>query len=253
MLKKTWIVGNDGKRYLLKGSFKQGELEPFNEVLAKMICDVIKLNCVSYTIKPFNKIALSQCECFINKNTELISAYAILKYNNIDMTSNTIYESYTKLLEDNGISEVKTKLQKMFILDYLIVNQDRHLGNFGIIRNVETLDWVDIAPNFDSGQSMYSQSELYEMNFEDASGCFFGRKKMDFELILDKVLNDINFEVDFNALKKVPEKWMTILKTYQHISLISDEKIKFLIKGLNTRISKLKKDFKNKKEISHYI
>lgn len=31
----------------------------------------------------------------------------------------------------------------MFILDYLIVNQGRHLGNFGIIRDVEIIKVVE--------------------------------------------------------------------------------------------------------------
>ena len=32
----------------------------------------------------------------------------------------------------------------MFILDYLILNEDRHLNNFGIIRNINNLNWIDI-------------------------------------------------------------------------------------------------------------
>ena len=30
----------------------------------------------------------------------------------------------------------RLKLENMFILDYLILNEDRHLNNFGIIRDV---------------------------------------------------------------------------------------------------------------------
>ncbi len=52
----------------------------------------------------------------------------------------------------------------MFILDYLILNEDRHLNNFGIIRNVNNLNWIDIAPIFDNGQSLnildYNEEEL---------------------------------------------------------------------------------------------
>ena len=42
----------------------------------------------------------------------------------------------------------------MFVVDYLTMNVDRHLKNFGIIRNVETLKWERVTPIFDTGQSM---------------------------------------------------------------------------------------------------
>ena len=42
-------------------------------------------------------------------------------------------------------------------LDFLIMNEDRHLNNFGIIRDVNTLKWLDMAPIFDNGQSLNIQ------------------------------------------------------------------------------------------------
>ncbi len=38
MLKKAWII-EDNVRYLLKGGYKNEILQPFNEVLASMICE----------------------------------------------------------------------------------------------------------------------------------------------------------------------------------------------------------------------
>ncbi len=35
----------------------------------------------------------------------------------------------------------------MIVLDYLIANEDRHLNNFGVIRNAETLEWLGFAPS----------------------------------------------------------------------------------------------------------
>ena len=42
----------------------------------------------------------------------------------------------------------------MILLDYLIMNVDRHLNNLGIIRDVNTLRWLRVAPIFDSGEAM---------------------------------------------------------------------------------------------------
>lgn len=139
-LKKTLIIENN-KRYLLKGGYKNELMQPFNEVLASMICERLGFNHIKYTIEVINEKVVSKCECFINTDTELIPAHQILY--EIQKKEN-VYEEYIKILENKGINNVREKLENMFILDYLILNEDRHLNNFGIIRNVNNLNWIDI-------------------------------------------------------------------------------------------------------------
>jgi len=43
----------------------------------------------------------------------------------------------------------------MIVVDYLIANEDRHWGNFGAVRNAETLEWQGLAPVFDCGNSFW--------------------------------------------------------------------------------------------------
>lgn len=250
MLKKAWIVGEDKQRYLLKNSFRRKGLEPLNEVLSGMVAEVIGLEYVPYTVEVMNKILLSKCKCFIDKDTEFISAYAILREfsKNKDVDPTLEMNGYINELKTKGITNVEEKLSKMFILDYLIANQDRHLGNFGVIRNVNSLEWVNVAPNFDSGQSMCSQKEIYEMNFESVNGCFFSNKNMDFEKILKYAFYLYpKIKINFEALEQIPLKWKNELLKYQYITLISDEKIDILISGLKLRILKLKKHFDEEK------
>ena len=45
----------------------------------------------------------------------------------------------------------------MLTIDYLIANTDRHLNNFGAIRNADTLEWIGMAPIFDSGTSLWCE------------------------------------------------------------------------------------------------
>ena len=127
----------------------------------------------------------------------------------------------------------------MYVLDYLIVNKDRHLGNFGVIRDVSTLDWVDIAPVFDSGQAMYSQSKIYEYNFHSATGTFFNDKECDFETILNVVLKDVEIQINESELLKIADEWKMILKSYIHLTSMLDEKIDALYEGFLLRIQKL--------------
>ncbi len=42
----------------------------------------------------------------------------------------------------------------MLVFDYIIGNTDRHLNNFGIIRDASTLEWKCFAPLYDNGTSM---------------------------------------------------------------------------------------------------
>lgn len=56
----------------------------------------------------------------------------------------------------------------MIILDFIMANEDRHLGNFGVIRDVESLQWVAICPIFDTGRSLnnkYWLDEIVDMRF----------------------------------------------------------------------------------------
>ena len=42
----------------------------------------------------------------------------------------------------------------MTVMDDIMLNTDRHLGNFGLIRNAETLEWIGPAPIYDTGNSL---------------------------------------------------------------------------------------------------
>ena len=241
MLKKAWVSGENGERYLLKGSYRHSGFEPFCEVLASCICDVLDVSHAVYSINHLGHSIVSQCRCFIDKDTELVTAYAVLKNAGIhfnEESAQSIYQKYIHLLKQHGITTPETDLTKMFILDYLIVNTDRHTGNFGIIRNVNTLDWTCIAPVYDSGQAMYSQNKVFEMNFHSASGTFFHLKNIDFEQILDIVMKN-EITVDKEKLYQVAKEWRKLLLLYQEEAGISQERINACYEGLLYRIHKL--------------
>ncbi|WP_283162783.1 type III toxin-antitoxin system ToxN/AbiQ family toxin [Tannockella kyphosi] len=249
MLKKVWICEN-GERYLLKGSYNEKGLEPFNEVLASMISDVLGLEYVYYCVETCYGSMVSKCACFIDGDTELISAYSVLKNAGIGMVSEldsvAVYSQYKQILLKQGIVSPGRSLVKMFLLDYIILNEDRHLGNFGIIRDVETLEWRCVAPNFDSGQSMNSQKKAYEMDFDHAKGCFFHDKNIDFENILSFIKEDIDFEITFGKLYDVVKEWKKLLKDYQAVSVLNEDIIDTLVKGLQIRIEMLENKLNEK-------
>lgn len=109
MLKKAWII--DKKvRYLLKGGYKNEILQPFNEVLASMICKRLGFDYVPYTIDIYKKIIVSKCPCFITTDTEFVTAFQIS--NGMKRNDNLKdYEDYIQLLEENGIKDARIKLE----------------------------------------------------------------------------------------------------------------------------------------------
>ena len=236
MLKKAWII-EDGTRYLLKSGYKNEILQPFNEVLASMICDRLGFNHVPYTLDVYKDTVVSKCPCFITKDTELITAYQIR--NDMKRHDNTDdYEEYIKKLEENGISNAREKIENMYILDFLIMNEDRHLNNFGIIRDVNTLKWLDVAPIFDNGMALNIQSYDDEELIISGMGRLFYEVKPFDEII--KVVHNIK-RIDVSKLSDIPEEFDKLLHKYQSITKMSDKRIYRLCVLLNRQINKLKK------------
>ena len=233
-LKKTWII-EDGKRYLLKGGYKNEVMQPFNEVLATMICTRLGFKHISYTIDVIGDKIVSKCECFIDSSTELVTAYQIL-HNNCERDK--AYETYVEILEKNGVNNAKEEIENMFILDYIMLNEDRHLNNFGIIRNVENLSWIGTAPIFDTGQSLNILDYNDEEVIINGDGRFF--YNMDkFDAIIEKIQNIKRF--DLSKLDGVCEEFDNLLHKYQHITKMTDRRINKICTLLFSRINKLKK------------
>lgn len=235
MLKKAWVI-EDGIRYLLKSGYKTEVLQPFNEVLASEICKRLGFNHVTYTLDLYKNTVVSKCPCFINKDIELVTAYQVVS----DIWDFNVhsYEKYINKLEEMGINDARREVENMFILDFLIMNEDRHLNNFGIIRAVDTLKWVYVAPIFDNGQSLninyYSEDELYVTG----EGRFFYEVRSFDEII--KVVKDIK-RIDVSKLEGIPEWFDNLLHQYQEFTHISNERINKLCILLNHQINKLKK------------
>jgi len=154
-LKKFWIIDNN-KRYLCKDGSGNIKQEPFNEHIASELAFSLGIDHVEYQLIKHNNITYSRCECMIDTQLEFVNAFSVyLEGNN---TGNR-YNDYINACYKMGLNNAREEVDKMIILDYLISNTDRHVGNFGILRNSETLKWEKIAPLFDNGNSLWYNAE----------------------------------------------------------------------------------------------
>ena len=151
-LKKRWKV-IDGKRCLVKGGSNPFRQQPFNEVIAAGIMKRLSIPHVSYTVTWNQGAPYSICEDFVGRDTELVTAWRIILTKKKD-NSTSVYQHFVNCCEALGVNNIVPFLDRMIVLDYIIANEDRHLNNFGLLRNAETLEWLGAAPIYDSGSSL---------------------------------------------------------------------------------------------------
>ena len=155
-LRKKWKIIN-GKRCLIKSGNTLNNQEPFNEVIATRLYERIlnEEDFVPYWLIEENGIAYSCCETMVSENEELVPAFYIDATKKL-RGSESLYKHYINVCFELGIPDVRTKINKMLVCDYILGNYDRHYRNFGAIRNILDLKWKRIAPIYDSGSSLWA-------------------------------------------------------------------------------------------------
>ena len=163
LLKKWKIV--DGERVLLKAGVGAFNQEPYNEVAATNLHGRLLQpgEFTPYWLFEDGRRVYSACRNLLGPDEELISAWDVIR--SVKQPNNLSDMRFlVKCYTDLGLQEsyVLEQLAKMFACDFVLANRDRHYRNFGIMRNVETLEITRIAPVFDTGSCLWSNAGLLE-------------------------------------------------------------------------------------------
>ena len=230
-LKKRWKI-IDGKRCLVKAGSAPLMLQPFNEVIATVIMEKLNIPHVPYRLLWDDEVPYSVCEDFITRDTELVSAWRVMQATKQD-NSTSVYRHYLNCCEALGIADITHAIDQMIVLDYIIANEDRHLNNFGLVRNAETLEWIGVAPIFDSGSSLgYDKLPAQILSGKDVD-CKPFKKKHEEQLRLVTNYDWINFA----ALENIDED---IRKVFAEAGMYADEnRISAVVSSVKRRISNL--------------
>jgi hypothetical protein len=165
---KFWIINNENRELCKTGS---GDLkqEPFNEVIASKIAERLNIDHINYELEQYNNEIYSKCGCMIDKNMEFVNSFMVFLEGN---NTGSRYNDYLNVCSKMGINNAREEIDKMIVIDYLIRNTDRNSGNYGILRNSETLKWEKIAPIFDNGNSLwYNAQGIQFINGDSKSEC----------------------------------------------------------------------------------
>lgn len=231
-LKKRWKI-IDGKRCLVKAGSAPLMLQPFNEVIATLIMEKLNIPHVPYRLLWDDDIPYSVCEDFITRDTELVSAWRIMQATKRDNRT-SVYRHYLNCCEALEITGITHAIDQMLVLDYIIANEDRHFNNFGLVRNAETLEWIGVAPIFDSGSSLgYDKLPVQILSDKDID-CKPFKKKHEEQLRLVTNYDWINFA----ALENIDED---IRSVFAEAGIYADEnRTEAVISSVKRRISNLR-------------
>ena len=187
MLRKAWRFVEDDGIYLYKGGTEGAANtgnEPYSEYYACQIADKMGIGCVQYDLENWKGILASKCRLFTDIDTSFVPIGRILR-----KTTLKACLDYYKTLGD----EFYEQLCSMLVFDALIYNEDRHFGNFGLLRNNHTGEIIAPAPIFDNGLSLFNyampddfknlsayaktRSNPYRISYEDVCKEVMGAKQ----------------------------------------------------------------------------
>ena len=160
MLAKSWRRIK-GKVMLYKSGtegFANSGLEPYSEFYASQVARKMELNHIDYNLSKWKGKLCSTCELFTNQDISFIPIGRLVKTGGIEAVI-----EYYKNLGDNYYQE----LIDMLVFDAVILNEDRHFGNFGLLVDSNTNQIIAPAPIFDNGLSLLCyamDSDFKEIN-----------------------------------------------------------------------------------------
>ena len=148
MLRKAWRRMEDNGIWLYKGGtegFANTGNEPYCEYYAYQVAKKMGLNATPYSLERWKNTLASKCRLFTDIDTAYVPIGGIVKSGGIEAVL-----EYYKQLGDEYYQQVVS----MLVFDAVIVNEDRHYGNFGILRDNHSGEVVAPAPIFDNGLSL---------------------------------------------------------------------------------------------------
>lgn len=158
MLPKAWRFVEQEGIFLYKGGTTGASntgREPYCEYYASQVAKAMGLKAVRYELENWKGITASKCALFTDIDTAFVPIGALVRSGGLAACL-----SYY----DNLGPSFSEQIRSMLVFDALIYNEDRHFGNFGVLRDNRSGKILAPAPIFDNGHSLfcYAGTEDYE-------------------------------------------------------------------------------------------
>ena len=150
MLPKAWrFIPGEGIYLYKGGTFGAANTgnEPYSEYYASQVAQAMGLNAVTYELENWKGITASRCKLFTDIDTAYIPIGRIVREGGLKACLD-----YYKELGEGPYEQIKS----MLVFDAVIYNEDRHFGNFGVLRDNHSGEIIGAAPVFDNGLSLFN-------------------------------------------------------------------------------------------------
>lgn len=157
MLPKAWRFLENGI-YLYKGGTSGASNtgnEPYSEYYASQVAETMRLNAVHYDLEQWKGILASKCRLFTDRDTAYVPVGRIVTTGGLK----AVLDYCTKLPP-----EAYEQIKSMLVFDAVIYNEDRHFGNFGVLRDNHSGEVLGAAPIFDNGLSLFNFANTTDMD-----------------------------------------------------------------------------------------
>ncbi len=229
MLPKAWRFVEDDGIYLYKGGTSGASnagREPYCEYYASQIAETMQLNAVHYDLENWKGITASKCALFTNVDVSYVPIGKLVRTGGIQ-----------KCLDyhDELGPEFGEQLRSMLVFDALIYNEDRHFGNFGILRDNRSGKIVAPAPIFDNGLSLLCYAGNDDLANLPALEEYAKTRTTPYRLSFEEICAEV-----MGAKQKEQLRRMIGFRFKRHPSLnFSEEHLQALEKVLEGRVRKL--------------
>jgi len=231
VVRKRWKIIN-GERCLIKGSFSTvgvPQPQPFREVFASRLAELLLKPfeggfVVPYSLLWEDDVVYSVCANFINSDTEYVS-FNQINYANKKLNSESPFNFCRKFFGDTA-----HVLDLTILLDYIVLNEDRHFGNFGLVRDTNTGAFLRPAPIFDTGASLFFDStHLNKLRLEAKP----------FSKDFDKQVKQVDKSLYYDSLALVRDEYEAIFHEVFAKSTEDDERKTVILKAIGRQIELL--------------
>ena len=226
MLRKVWRFIEDNGIYLYKGGtegFANSGNEPYSEYYACQIAKVMGLYAVEYDLENWKGILASKCEIFTDIDTSFIPIGRIVKSGGIK----ACLEYYENMGEDCA-----EFLKSMLVFDAVIYNEDRHFGNFGVLRDNKNGMIIGPAPIFDNGLSLFNYAMDNDIKDLDS---YAKTRSNPYGISYESICAEVMGTKQKNQLRKLIDFKFT---RHQSINL-PEERLVAIEKHIQSRVRKL--------------
>ena len=228
MLRKAWRYIPDDGIYLYKGGTEGAANtgnEPYSEFYACQIAKAMGLNAVSYDLENWKGILASKCKLFTDINTSFVPAGRIVKEGGIKACLD-FYKTIS--------AEVYDELCSMLVFDAVIYNEDRHFGNFGVLRDNHTGKIIGAAPIFDNGLSLFNFAMPDDINNLSE---YAKTRTTPYSVSFDTICKEVIGKTQTEQLRK-----LVSFKFKRHSAInLPEERLQAIEKHIQVRVKELLK------------